>query len=271
MPELPEVETVRKGLKTLAVGKTIDHIDVKVPSIIVGDSQQFQHKLCGQTLRDVKRRGKFLRLLFDDVEVLSHLRMEGKYFLQAKDEPVDKHVHVRFFFTDHNVLNYRDVRKFGRLQCFPKGEAVNSPSLRLLGVEATDVTGEALFERLKPYRSAIKTVLLNQKVVAGLGNIYVDEVLYLAEVHPECAANTVPEDKCECLAQAMRQVMEKAIEARGTTIRTYTNAFGENGTYQIQLKVYGREGEPCPKCGTTIQKIKVGGRGTHFCPKCQQK
>lgn len=271
MPELPEVETVRRGLKELVVGKTIKNIEVKVPNMITTGSQAFCETLKGQKIQDVKRRGKFLIFQCSKGSILSHLRMEGKYF--TDDSHVDKHVHVIFHFTDCTNLYYRDVRKFGTLGYYPNDTVWQSQSLLKLGMEPECKTFDldTFYHSLSRYRSSIKTVLLNQKVVTGLGNIYVDEVLFKAKIHPLRKANQLSFDEVRRIHQAIIQIMEEAIEARGTTIRTYENAFGENGTYQHRLKVYGREGEPCVCCQTPIKKIKVNGRGTHFCPRCQQE
>lgn len=271
MPELPEVETVKRGLEQLVVGKTFANIEVKVPKMVTTGSQALQAVLPGQTIQNIDRRGKFLIFQCTQGAILSHLRMEGKYFIQPDN--VDQHVHVIFHFTDGTSLYYRDVRKFGRFAYYPGKEVWQSSSVLKLGMEPfADSLDEARFYReLLRYRSAIKTVLLNQKVVAGLGNIYVDEVLFRAHIHPLTRANQLSKAEVHRLRCAIIDVIHQAIEAKGTTIRTYENAFGENGTYQQHLQVYGRENQSCVRCGHPIQKIKVNGRGTHFCPHCQRE
>lgn len=270
MPELPEVETVKRGLNELVVGKTIQTVIVRAPKMVQPEVATFKEVLCGQTIERVDRRGKFLLIYLDKGAILSHLRMEGKYFLEPQQSEWNKHVHVIFQFTDGTELYYQDVRKFGTLTYYPGVEILNSHSLTKLGVEPDELELDAFYQSLQRAKAAIKTVLLNQKIVAGLGNIYVDEVLFMAGIHPLTSANKITRSECLRLQEAIQDVMTRAIAARGTTIRSYENAFGENGTYQHQLLVYGKAGEPCPQCGTEIQKIKVGGRGTHFCPQCQK-
>lgn len=272
MPELPEVETVRRGLNELVKGKTVRNVIVRVPKMITTGADDFVKVLQQQTLDHVERRGKFLLLYFDKGAVLSHLRMEGKYFLQQQGQPWNKHVHVIFQFTDQTELCYQDVRKFGTCSYYTGSDILNSPSLTKLGMEPTeeDFDETVFYQKLQKAKTNIKTALLNQKIVAGLGNIYVDEVLFKARIHPLSKANQLNCDEAKALRLAIIETMQKAIAARGTTIRTYENAFGENGTYQNELLVYGKAGQPCPNCGMPIEKIKVGGRGTHFCPHCQK-
>ena len=271
MPELPEVETVRRGLMELVQGETITEILVYYPQIITNDTEEFKIKLQGQKIEQIKRRGKYLIFELTDYDILSHLRMEGKYQMLEHVEDRDKHTHVIFNFASGKHLAYRDVRKFGRMTLYPKGEALHSKSILQLGPEPTaqDFALDTFMAKLKKARKPIKPLLLEQKLVTGLGNIYVDEVLFKAGIHPERAANSLTETEMTQLHHQIIQTLQTAIKYRGTTIRSYENAFGENGTYQNHLEVYGRAGEPCVKCGTEIQKIKLGGRGTHFCPNCQ--
>ena len=272
MPELPEVETVRRGLTELVVGKTVKDVIVRYPQIITNDVQDFKEKLKNQKLEAVNRRGKYLIFKFTDYDMLSHLRMEGKYQLVDSLNHLDKHSHVIFHMTDDALLSYRDVRKFGRMTLYDKDEAVHSKSIMQLGPEPTekDFDVNLFSDNLQKYHKAIKLILLEQKVVTGLGNIYVDEVLFKSGIHPLRAANSLSKQETKVLHDNIISTLDLAIKHKGTTIRSYENAFGENGNYQNYLEVYGQDGEPCPHCGTMIEKIKVGGRGTHFCPNCQQ-
>ncbi len=275
MPELPEVETVRKGLERLVVGKTIDAVTVLWPRIIeLPEVPLFQAFLSGQEIIGVQRRGKFLILKLTDFDLVSHLRMEGKYeyFPSAQTAIQDKHTHVIFQMQDGSQLQYRDVRKFGRMALVPKNQSSKYKGIQQLGPEplSHDFDKIAFQEALKKKTMAIKPLLLNQKIVVGLGNIYVDESLWLASIHPERLASSLTERETSLLYERIIAVLGQAVEAGGTTIRTYANALGEAGTFQVSLQVYGQTGQPCTRCQTPIQKIKVAQRGTHFCPTCQR-
>lgn len=273
MPELPEVESVRTGLEGLIKGATIKEIEVHWGRIISepDDIEQFKLELQGQTLESIARRGKFLLFYFTDRVMISHLRMEGKYVVVKAGEPVSKHTHVIFHLKDGRELRYLDVRKFGRMDLVEKGSEMTHPSLLKLGPEPTVKTFEvdAFHKELKRRSKAIKGVLLDQGIVAGIGNIYADEVLHEAGIHPTYPANQLNKEQRVVLHQAIIDVMDRAVTAGGTTIRSYKNAFGQEGTYQQSLLVYGRVGESCQACGTLVEKIKVAQRGTHFCPTCQ--
>ncbi|HHY72752.1 MAG TPA: DNA-formamidopyrimidine glycosylase [Bacillus bacterium] len=273
MPELPEVETVRRTLLNLVKGKTIDHVEVLWPKLIKApdDIKKFQLLLTGQTIIDIKRRGKFLKFILDDYVLVSHLRMEGRYGLYKKEEPFDKHTHVFFTFTDSTELRYRDVRKFGTMHLFVKDTEEKEPPLSQLGAEPFfgDFTIQYLSEHLKKTDRKIKVALLDQKIVVGLGNIYVDETLFRAGIHPERPAKSLKAKEIKRLHQEIIDTLKEAVEKGGSTIRSYVNSQGEIGMFQLELFVYSKKGEPCKRCGTAIEKITVAGRGTHFCPKCQ--
>ncbi|MCY7969298.1 DNA-formamidopyrimidine glycosylase [Bacillus haynesii] len=275
MPELPEVETVRRTLAGLVRGKTIDAVEVRWTNIIKrpAEPEEFARLLAGQTIQSIGRRGKFLLFHLDDCVMVSHLRMEGKYGLHQNDEPLDKHVHVIFRFTDGSELRYRDVRKFGTMHLFKPGEELTELPLRQLGPEpfSGEFTAGYLRERLKKTNRSVKTALLDQRTVVGLGNIYVDEALFRAGIHPETTANKLTKKQTVLLHEEIVQTLKEAVEAGGSTVRSYINSQGEIGMFQLKLFVYGRNDEPCKKCGSPIEKTVVGGRGTHFCIKCQKK
>jgi formamidopyrimidine-DNA glycosylase len=275
LPELPEVETVRRTLLQLVKGKTIKHVDVFWPKIIKKPEQveQFRDALVGQTIHNVDRRGKFLKLLLDDYVLVSHLRMEGRYGLYQSDEPYDKHTHVLFTFTDDTQLRYKDVRKFGTMHLFKPGEEEKEVPLANLGPEpfSPEFSVQLLKERLKKTNRKIKVALLDQGLVVGLGNIYVDEALFRAGIHPERIANTLTTKEFTRLHQEIIETLQEAVYKGGSTIRSYVNTQGEMGMFQLELYVYGRKGEQCRKCDTEIEKFVVGGRGTHICPNCQRK
>lgn len=274
MPELPEVETVRRTLQTLLCGKTIQHVSVLLPRIIrrPADVDAFCYLLAGQTITNVDRRGKFLKMIMDDVVLVSHLRMEGRYGLFQKDEPVEKHTHVIFHFTDQSELRYRDVRQFGTMEVWPKGEEDTVPPLSKLGPEPlSDTFTLSQFKSLlNGKKTKIKPLLLNQEFLVGLGNIYVDEALFSAKIHPETSADQLSSRKVAQLYKAIRETLQEAVNQGGSSIKSYVNGQGEMGMFQQQLKAYGREGEPCLRCGKALVKTVVGGRGTHFCPRCQR-
>lgn len=272
MPEMPEVETVRRTLLPLIKGKTIKEITLWYPKIIASDPTEFVQKLTGQEIVAIDRYAKYLLIrLTDNLTVVSHLRMEGKYRLVDVATPKDKHDHVQFAFTDNTALRYNDVRKFGRMQLVRTGTEESTTGISKLGFEPNShkFTVTYFANCLKHKKKNIKSTLLDQSVVAGLGNIYVDEVLWLTKIHPLSMANKIPPARVKQLHDNINYLIKLAIAERGTTVHTYLDANGETGGFQKMLRVYGHKGEPCVRCGTTLEKIKVNGRGTTYCPKCQ--
>lgn len=275
MPELPEVETVRQTLLNLVVGKTISSVIVSWGNIIKkpNEIEEFQILLKEQTIEDINRRGKFLLFQLSDFTLVSHLRMEGKFRVFPSDEPVAPHTHVRFLFDDGTELRYQDVRKFGTMHLFTKGEEDNGPPLAKLGPEpfSDEFTADYLKKKFKNTNRKIKVVLLDQELVVGLGNIYVDEVLFRAGIHPETTASKLKPKQIKLLTDMIKTTLQEAIDLGGSTIRSYVNSQGKIGTFQEIIKVYGRKGHECKNCGHPIEKITVGGRGTSYCPICQPK
>ncbi|HFI0255893.1 TPA: DNA-formamidopyrimidine glycosylase [Streptococcus suis] len=271
MPELPEVETVRRGLNRLVKGKVISKVEVIYTPMTKTGADTFCQDLIGQEVLDVGRRGKYLLIYLTDFVLISHLRMEGKYNFFPDQVPENKHFHVFFTFTDESTLVYQDVRKFGTMELLGKADVEAYFLSRKIGPEPTeeDFDLEEFAKKLAKSKKPIKSHLLDQSLVAGLGNIYVDEVLFKARVHPAQASNRLSEKQVASLRQATISVLQLGIEKGGSTIRTYKNALGMDGTMQDYLQVYGKTGQACPHCQTEIVKIQLGGRGTHFCPKCQ--
>lgn len=273
MPELPEVETIRKTLEKMILQKTIEKVSIFWPKIIKfpQDLDQFQKALEGQTIRKLDRRGKYLIFYTDDFSLISHLRMEGRYGFFQQGEEKDKHTHIIFHMTDGTELRYRDVRKFGTMHLFHIGEEFNRLPLSKLGPEpfSSEFTNDYLEKALKKTARTIKATLLDQKVVSGLGNIYVDEALFRSRIHPERKASSLLEDEIRLLHKEIISTLKEAVEMGGSTIRSYVNSQGEIGMFQLQLYAYGRNGEPCKVCSTPLEKKIVSGRGTHFCPNCQ--
>lgn len=273
MPELPEVETIRRTLEQLILDKTVANVQIYWGKIIKepDDAERFKHLLIGQTIRELKRRGKFLLFYFDDYVMVSHLRMEGKYSVHPKDEEMTKHTHVTFTFTDGEELRYNDVRKFGTMHLYPIGKEMVTNPLKTLGPEPFDETFSFKYfkARLQKTTRYIKAVLLDQTVVTGLGNIYVDETLFKAGIHPMRRANTLNDTEIEAIQKAAVQTLREAVDLGGTTIRSYVNSQGDMGMFQQELFVYGQEEKDCKNCGEAITKMKLSGRGTHICESCQ--
>lgn len=273
MPELPEVETVRRGLTRLVQGATIAHVEVRYPKMVTPDADVFTAELISRKIERIDRRGKYLLFRFSgDLTMVSHLRMEGKYDVQPEGSPVSKHTHVIFHLTDNRELRYTDTRKFGRMQLVPTGEETTlAPSLGKLGPEPTaeTLTLAYMVKIFGKSHKVVKPFLLDQTRIAGLGNIYADEVLWLSKINPLTPVDTLTSPQLSELRQNIIDEMALAIGGHGTTVHSFSTAFGEAGQFQNQLHVYGREGEPCERCGTELVKIKVAQRGTHFCPHCQ--
>ncbi len=272
MPEMPEVETVRRTLLPLIKGKTIKEVTVWYPKIITGDAKEFARQLTGKKIENIDRYAKYLLIrLSDNLTIVSHLRMEGKYRLVKINTKKDKHDHVQIVFKDNSALRYNDVRKFGRMQLIKTGTEKEKTGISKLGAEPNSAafTVSYLQNGLARKKKNIKNTLLDQSIVAGLGNIYVDEVLWETKIHPLSQANTIPAEKIAQLHDNINSLIELAIAERGTTVHTYLDANGKTGGFQKMLQVYGHKGEPCVRCGAPLEKIKVNGRGTTFCPKCQ--
>ena len=291
MPELPEVETVRKVLVSWVKGKKIKTINSPYPKIISNVSYEvFKDNLEGKTIDDIDRYGKFLIFKIGNQILLSHLRMEGKYFFAHYpdssfeegitydpingDYKFNKHVHLVIEFSDGSLLLYHDVRKFGRFYLFMQDDYLDSPlsPLSKLGKEPFLLKdGEYLYEKARKDKRPLKEFLLDQTILVGLGNIYADEVCFLAKLSPHKQAKTLTVDEWDKVNKASIKVLNKAIEEGGSTIRSYHFANDASGRFQNELNVYGKEGSSCPVCGTPITKTRIGGRGTHFCASCQHE
>ena len=273
MPELPEVETVKRTLQPRVTGLTIKDVFVYVEKMIKTESPtEFKAKLIGQKVNDITRRGKYLIFELDDYFILSHLRMEGKYFFSGDEGVRDKHIHVEFLFDNGSKLRYEDTRKFGTFHLYEKSvDLATTKSLSILGPEpwSDEFNVDAVMAFLQGKKIPIKSLLLAQKVVTGLGNIYVDEVLFASNIHPMKKSGGLTRTDAENVVKYTQEILAKAVERRGTTIQTFSYAHGSTGDYQNFLQVHTRKGEPCPKCETPVSKTKVGGRGTYYCAKCQ--
>lgn len=275
MPELPEVETVKETLKSKIIGEKIVSVDVYYESMIDKDSRSdFKELLIGEEITDILRYGKYLFFIFNNVSLISHLRMEGKYFIKSASEVRNIHEHIVFTFNSGKTLRYHDTRKFGTMKLVKTtsfDEIMNEPELKKLGKEANDETIDVFefYNKIHKMRVKLKTALLDQTLLAGLGNIYVDEVCFLSNLHPELPCNYLTLYDCKVILEKSRFVLAGAIKAGGTTIRSYTSSLGVTGRFQLKLHVHTKVGSPCENCGEIIKKITVGGRGTYLCDKCQ--
>jgi len=273
LPELPEVETVKETLKNLIINKTIRDIDVFYDGIIKDISvEEFKKYLIDKTFTNIKRQGKYLIFILDDIALISHLRMEGKYFIKSTLEDRSKHEHIIFYFTDGSTLRYHDTRKFGTMDIRNIEDIYDTAPINKLGPEPFDkkLTVSYLSAKLKNKSIPIKSALLDQTIITGLGNIYVDEVLYRCKLNPITKSNTLKKADLSNIIKYSSIVLDKAIKLGGTTIRSYTSSLGVTGRFQNELNVHTLENEPCKVCQTPIVKTKVNGRGTYFCPKCQK-
>lgn len=273
MPELPEVENVKNGLKDLLLNREIEDVTVLWKNIIKEPTiEEFKHKIGGQRIETIERRGKFLLFILETHVIISHLRMEGKFRIEKATVPLTKHTHVVFNLDNGEELRYLDVRKFGRMSLVKKDLLSVHPSLSSLGPEPIkeDLSINWISQFLKNKKRSIKSCLLDQRMVAGIGNIYADEILFASGIHPERTGDSLKPVEIQTLHDTIINIMDIAVRAGGTTIRTYSNAYGREGNYQKNLKVYGKTHELCENCQTPIQKIKVAQRGTHYCPNCQK-
>lgn len=279
MPELPEVETVRRGLLDKLCGRVVTSVKVFRPASIAHPSAtEFVKALKGRRFEDIERRGKYLLFSLDKgAKLAAHLRMSGRLLVlkptQENKNVRLEHVRVRMELDNGNIFLFEDMRVFGRLWFIaaqiPASEIVSG--LKELGVEplSDDFDADYLFAALKTRTQAIKTVLLDQTLIAGIGNIYADESLHLAGIHPQRRAKELKRGQIEILCTQIKQVLSRAIENRGSTLRNYTDSDGVNGNYQSLAHVYGRAGQQCRQCSAAVMRIRLAGRSAHYCPKCQ--
>lgn len=272
MPELPEVETVKNTLKRLVLNKKILSVDIYHNNIIAYPSvDEFKDKIKNQVIKDINRRGKWLIFVLNDYYLVSHLRMEGKYFLKEKNEELSKHEHVIFHFGDQE-LRYHDTRKFGKMYLIDKDKLETSAPIQELGLEPWDnnLNISYLKEKYARKNIPIKTVLLDQSIITGIGNIYADEILFKSKINPLTKPTDLTDEQLDNIIKYTRLTLEDAIKLGGTTIKSYESAKGVHGLFQNELLVHSRAGENCRDCGEVIIKITVNGRGTYYCKNCQK-
>jgi formamidopyrimidine-DNA glycosylase len=272
MPELPEVETIRITLKPKLMGKTIVAGQVLWPKMIQNQTlTDFLAQIRQKEIRDLRRRGKYLLFdLSDNLVLAIHLRMTGQLVVEPALNTITKATYLQLTLDDGNELRFRDQRKFGKVTLF---HAENPPvALTKLGPEplSAEFTVQLLTAQLSRRKVAIKKALLDQEIIAGIGNIYADEALFLAGIHPARLVASLTAKELDGLYQAIRQVLSEGIKNRGTSKRDYLDGNGNPGSNQEQLRVYDRKGLACVQCQNMIVKMNFGGRGTHFCPICQK-
>ncbi len=273
MPELPEVETVRKQLLNHLKNKTIKSINIIHNNVFENqDINKIKEEIKNQTISDIKRRGKWLIFELDNYNLLSHLRMEGKYLYRNINDEINKHELIIFNIDDAFELRYKDTRKFGKMYLIKKEDLEKNSPLTKLGLEPWDkkLTTEYLKEKLKNKSLPIKTTLLDQTIITGIGNIYANEILFLSKINPHKKSKELNNKELESIIENTKKVLEKAIKEGGTTIRSYTSEEGVSGKFQNNLLVHKRENEKCPNCNTPISNDKIGGRSTYYCKKCQK-
>lgn len=273
MPEKPEVITVSKVLERKIIHKKISKVDVYWDNIIsMPDVNQFKKILESQEILNIGTRGKFLVILLTDYYLLVHLRMEGKFMFRKKEDVLSKHEHVVFTFSDGIEMRYHDVRKFGKMYLVEKDRLYIDTPLKDLGYEFDDekLTSDYLLEKFKKKNKFIKTVLLDQSIITGIGNIYDDEILFMSHISPYKKACELSREECKEIIKNAGIVLNRAIEMGGTTIKSFTSEEGVHGLFQNELLIHGKKDENCPVCNREIIKDKIDGRGTYYCPNCQK-
>jgi formamidopyrimidine-DNA glycosylase len=281
MPELPEVETIRLGLQKYLLGHTIERVEIRLPKMVSGNTDQ----IIGTKVTDIRRFGKALVIdLNNNFSIVVHVKMTGQLVYKGSKVPkgtrisekVGKrlphnHTHVIFYFDNNAVVYYNDVRQFGWIKILKTDNVSQLQFFKNLGPEPLNSLTKKQFNNIIARSNApIKSLLMDQKKISGIGNIYANDALYYARIDPRRKVNTLSQKEIELLFYAIEEVLQKGLAAGGSSEWNYVNALGETGNYQKIFLVYGRDGEKCQRCGETIQKIKFVGRGTYFCSECQK-
>jgi formamidopyrimidine-DNA glycosylase len=271
MPELPEVETIARGLAAELEGAVIESVHVRHICAVDGDLGKFKRALTGARISDVSRRGKVLLVRLGDDNVMAvHLRMTGRLVVENSEAGPGKHTHLVMHLADGRLLTYADTRKFGSCRVASMADLAKWPFYASLGPEPLEISKKEFRELFRDKRAQIKSLLLNQKVIAGIGNIYADESLFRAGIRPGAKADGISAARLEKLRQSLLEVLEEAIAANGSSISDYVDSGGHAGAFQNDFRVYGRAGEPCRVCGKTLVKRTVAGRTSTFCTRCQR-
>lgn len=274
MPEKPEVITVARKLEQKLLNKTIENVDILYSNIVLyPDTLTFKENIKGEVIKSVTTRGKWIVVELINYYLLFHLRMEGKFFFRTKEDEINKHEHAIFNLNDGLQLRFADVRKFAKVMLIPRDKLYTMKPYTELGYEPWDkeLNVEYLKKKYQKKNIPIKTLLLDQSIITGIGNIYADEILFLSNINPLTKPSSLTDNDLSNIIKNTVKVLDKAIEEGGTTIRSYTSEEGVTGLFQNSLNVHQRQGEKCHVCKTEILKIRVGGRGTYYCPKCQKE
>lgn len=271
MPELPEVETIVRGLRKKLTGWEFSRSEIRTARCLRGNRDEFCESLSGRKILDFGRRGKNIIFhLSGGAALLVHLRMTGQLHLVSSRTAPGPHTHAQFFFRKHpDQLRFNDTRKFGRIWLEKKGAGGEIPSLSRLGPEPLEISAREFARRIQAKKRVIKPLLLDQCFLAGVGNIYADESLHRARIHPRRNSAELSGEELRRLYRALKRILQAAIRAGGTSVRSYVDSAGARGGYQNFLRVYRRGGEACRNCGGTLVRETVGGRSTFFCPRCQ--
>jgi formamidopyrimidine-DNA glycosylase len=271
MPELPEVETTRRGIEPHVLHKTIRHIRVRQPHLRWPVPKSINTQFKDQQFHSIQRRGKYLLLRTDTWSMIIHLGMSGSLRVLPCETPLEKHDHVEIQFDDNNCLRLRDPRRFGAVLS-TRQDPLEHELLINLGVEplSGDLTAGYLYQLSRKRKTAIKNFIMDSHIVVGVGNIYASEALYLAGIHPLRKAGDISLARFEKLVTAIKKVLNNAIEAGGTTLRDFTNHQGEPGYFALKLHVYGKQHEPCEQCGKPITMKRIGQRSSFYCTHCQK-
>ena len=269
MPELPEVRTVASVLKKKLLNRMFKDYKIIYSKIIEDNSLSFDN-LIGERINDITTYGKYIIFKIDDLYLISHLRMEGKYFIKNIDDTYEKHEHIIFTLDDNISLRYHDTRKFGRMMLVK--DLSDYKGLNKLGLEPFDdnINSSYLLDRFNKSNLTIKELLLDQSIIAGLGNIYANEVLFLSKINPFKIGKDINEEECNNIISSSVKILNDAIKDGGTTIKSYTSSLGVTGNYQDKLYVHKRDNLKCLVCGNLIIKDRIGGRSTYYCKTCQK-
>jgi formamidopyrimidine-DNA glycosylase len=273
MPELPEVETIVRRLRSSLIGQKIRSVQVLNPGILRCSPKVFVPALTGAIIREIRRKGKFILIdLTPDWTLIIHLKMTGQVLIEPGSTFPDRHTHVVFHFISFNFqMRYRDIRRFGFFDLFQGNQTGSNIYLSRLGPDPFEITPNQFVKIVLSRKKSIKSLLLDQSLISGLGNIYVDESLFQAKIHPLTKADTLSPARIKNLHRSIKKILTQAISMQGSTLKDYRRPDGTSGSFQNYHQVYGRTGSPCPNCGRQIAKIRVAGRGTHYCPGCQKK
>ncbi len=275
MPEGPEVQVVLSTLEYQIKGTTIEHASVRYPNVIEHpDVETFCQRIEGQTFTTFSRLGKYLIFTLTDYDLIVHLRMEGRFYIYTQLPASLRHIHVIFELSDGRYLCYHDTRKFGRMNLYPHEEdPALLPPLKNVGYDFNDsrLTWQYLYASIHSSKRSIKQALLDQSIIAGIGNIYADEICFQAQLDPRSRCYRISKKDCEKIVAVTRSILNHAIEGGGTTIRSYTSSLGVTGLFQLELDVHAQKGKACVRCGHTIDKITLGQRGTYLCRNCQKR